>query len=276
MPQLTEVAPIAADLASLTLGTPTTVGAITVVPLHRPDVAEPGWLTLAEAGGVGDHQRGERRRLRAHARREEQRRSPGAPARRRGAARRQAEPHPEHHGAGGGAQQHHDPGELRRAGPLVLSQPSLHVERLLAVRVPSPAAGGPRLRLSAPAGRHDSDQREVWDGLAEKAEDLGVESPTGAMHAVYEQLPSTTQRRSAGDRGLRGNQTGALDCLRGRGVGRDGGAGGARAVRTRVAADRPGYLADRACGGRRASRAWRSSGCTSSACGGQPWQAGAA
>ena len=73
MPQLTEVAPIAAGLASLTLGHFTTVGAITVVPLYRPDVSEPGWLTLAEAGRLGDDHRDERRRLRAHAYRQEQR-----------------------------------------------------------------------------------------------------------------------------------------------------------------------------------------------------------
>ena len=50
MPQLTEVAPIAAVLTSLTLGTPTTAGAVTVIPLHRCAAVEPAWLTLAEAG----------------------------------------------------------------------------------------------------------------------------------------------------------------------------------------------------------------------------------
>ncbi len=35
-------------------------------------------------------------------------------------------------------------------------------------------------------GRHDSDQGEVWNDLADKAAFLRVESPTGAMHEVYD------------------------------------------------------------------------------------------
>jgi hypothetical protein len=34
--------------------------------------------------------------------------------------------------------------------------------------------------------RHEADQGEVWDELAQKAAFLRVESPTDAMHAVYE------------------------------------------------------------------------------------------
>lgn len=34
-------------------------------------------------------------------------------------------------------------------------------------------------------GRHESDQGEVWDAVAEKARAFGVKSPTDAMHDVY-------------------------------------------------------------------------------------------
>jgi hypothetical protein len=35
------------------------------------------------------------------------------------------------------------------------------------------------------AGRHDADQGEVWDAVADKARAFGVASPTGAMHDLY-------------------------------------------------------------------------------------------
>jgi hypothetical protein len=50
MPQITEIPPIAAAVTSLSVGKAITYGAVTVLPLHRANDAEPGWLTLAEAG----------------------------------------------------------------------------------------------------------------------------------------------------------------------------------------------------------------------------------
>ena len=42
-------------------------------------------------------------------------------------------------------------------------------------------------------GRHDADQGEVWNELAGKAAFLRVESPTGAMHDVYERYGETVK-----------------------------------------------------------------------------------
>jgi len=42
-------------------------------------------------------------------------------------------------------------------------------------------------------GRHDADQGEVWNELADKAAFLGVQSPTGAMHDVYERYGETVK-----------------------------------------------------------------------------------
>ncbi|MGH8695311.1 MAG: ARPP-1 family domain-containing protein [Burkholderiales bacterium] len=50
MPTIIEVDPIHRALATLTPGDPVRHGTLTVVPLLGPEAEEPGWLTLAEAG----------------------------------------------------------------------------------------------------------------------------------------------------------------------------------------------------------------------------------
>ena len=48
------------------------------------------------------------------------------------------------------------------------------------------------------SGQHLSDQGEVWQDLSERARTYKVESPTGAMHAVYERhAPEVAVARSA-------------------------------------------------------------------------------
>jgi hypothetical protein len=42
-------------------------------------------------------------------------------------------------------------------------------------------------------GRHDADQSEVWNELADRAAFLRVQSPTGAMHDVYERYGETVR-----------------------------------------------------------------------------------
>ena len=209
MPQLTEVAPIAADLASLTLGTPTTVGAITVVPLHRPDVAEPGWLTLAEAGGwvtiseVSDSGAVPTLTVKNNADRPvlllDGEELLGARQNRILNTTVLVAAHSSTTIPVSCVEQGRWSYRSRR---FTSSDYWLYasLRRLKAARVSESLHQ---------RGRHDSDQREVWDGLAEKAEDLGVESPTGAMHAVYEQYAEQMQTGrkaiAAAD-----NQTGAI------------------------------------------------------------------
>lgn len=50
MPHVAEISTIAQTLGSLLAGEPLKHGALTVVPLLAPMLAEPAWLTLAEAG----------------------------------------------------------------------------------------------------------------------------------------------------------------------------------------------------------------------------------
>ena len=50
MPTLSDVKPLAQALRDLTTGVPVVHGALTVFPLLAGERAEPGWLTLAEAG----------------------------------------------------------------------------------------------------------------------------------------------------------------------------------------------------------------------------------
>jgi hypothetical protein len=50
MPTLSDIGPVARTLAGLVPGVPRTHEALTVVPLLAPLLAEPDWLTLAEAG----------------------------------------------------------------------------------------------------------------------------------------------------------------------------------------------------------------------------------
>lgn len=69
-------------------------------------------------------------------------------------------------------------------------------------------------------GRHDSDQGEVWNELAAKAERLGVDSRTGAMHAVYTRYADEVQTvRDALPAGP--HQVGALIYIAGEWVGLD-------------------------------------------------------
>src|SRR5438309_733275 len=50
MPTLAQVPIIASFLDGLLVGDPQTHGALTVIPILAPMQAEPGWLTMAEAG----------------------------------------------------------------------------------------------------------------------------------------------------------------------------------------------------------------------------------
>ena len=69
-------------------------------------------------------------------------------------------------------------------------------------------------------GQHLSDQGEVWEDLAEPARTYGVESPTEAMHAVYERYAAdVAAARSALE--ARPGQVGALVFLGGRWAGLD-------------------------------------------------------
>jgi hypothetical protein len=187
MPQLTEVAPIAAGLASLTLGHFTTVGAITVVPLYRPDVSDPGWLTLAEAGGwvtiteMNDAGSVPTLTVKNNADRPvlllDGEELLGAKQNRILNTTVLVAAHSSTTIPVSCVEQGRWSYRSRR---FTSSDYWLYasLRRLKAARVSE------SLRQR---GRHDSDQREVWHELAGKAEDLGVESPTGAMHAVYEQ-----------------------------------------------------------------------------------------
>lgn len=62
------------------------------------------------------------------------------------------------------------------------------------------------------SGTHGSDQSKVWDELAAKASRLGVESPTGAMAAMYEQQALLIEERSRAFAWTDG-QTGVLCAL---------------------------------------------------------------
>jgi hypothetical protein len=50
MPTLTEIDPIAKMLGNILAGEPVTHGALTLIPILAPLLAEPAWLTLTEAG----------------------------------------------------------------------------------------------------------------------------------------------------------------------------------------------------------------------------------
>jgi hypothetical protein len=50
MPHVAEISPIARTLGNILVGEPLRHGALTVVPMLAPMLAEPEWLTLAEAG----------------------------------------------------------------------------------------------------------------------------------------------------------------------------------------------------------------------------------
>jgi hypothetical protein len=186
MPQVTDVTPIAAALTALTLGTPMRHSALTVIPLRGAACAEPGWLTLAEAGDAvtiaevseagsvptltvtnsadrpvllidGEELIGAKQNrslnttvlIAAHS-------TAAIPV--------------------SCVEQGRWSYRSRR---FTSSEYWLYasIRRMKAARV----SDSVRRR-----GRHDSDQREVWDELAGKAASLRVDSPTGAMHAVYD------------------------------------------------------------------------------------------
>ena len=48
MPTLTEIDPIAKTLGNILAGEPVTHGALTLIPILAPLLAEPAWLTLGE------------------------------------------------------------------------------------------------------------------------------------------------------------------------------------------------------------------------------------
>jgi hypothetical protein len=187
MLHVTGIPPIAAALTSLTLGAPVRHGAVTIIPLHGAAGAEPGWLTLAEAGDAvtitevseagsvptltvansadrpvilldGEELIGAKQNrslnttvlIAAHS-------TTAIPV--------------------SCVEQGRWSYRSRR---FTSSEYWLYasIRRMKAARVSSSV----RER-----GRHESDQREVWDELAGKAASLRVESPTGAMHAVYDQ-----------------------------------------------------------------------------------------
>ena len=53
MPTLNEVPEVAKLLATILTGEPVTHGAVAVIPLLAPNLDDPDWLTLEEAGDRG-------------------------------------------------------------------------------------------------------------------------------------------------------------------------------------------------------------------------------
>ena len=209
MPHITEVAPIAAALESITLGRPLSFGAVTVVPLHRMGVAEPDWLTIAEAGDAvtvtevsdagdvptltvknnadravllldGEELLGAKQNrilnttvlIAAHA-------DVGIPV--------------------SCVEQGRWSYRGRRS---TSSEYSLYAS----LRLKKAARVTESLREGR---RHDANQGEVWDELAEKAAFLRVDSPTSAMHEVYERYAEDVKAARAAFASV-ADQVGAL------------------------------------------------------------------
>jgi hypothetical protein len=186
MPHVTEVEPIAAALNSITLGKPLTVGAVTVVPLRRADALEPDWLTLAEAGDavvvteVSDAGAVPTLTVKNNADRAvlllDGEELIGAKQNR---ILNTTVLIAAHAGAVIPVSCVEQGRWSYRSRRSTSSDYSLYasLRRTKAARVTQ------SLRERR---RHDADQGEVWDELAQKAAFLQVDSPTNAMHAVYE------------------------------------------------------------------------------------------
>jgi hypothetical protein len=209
MPTVIEVDPIRRTLAGLAIGAPLRHGALTVVPLLGPEAEELGWLTLAEAGEAVSiteiSEAGSVPFLKVA----------------NGADRPVLLIDGEELI---GAKQN----RILNTAVLVAAQstvviPVSCVERgRWAYRSNRSAAADTSLfaslrakkaaRVSAAvreSGQHLSDQGEVWQDLARRARTYKVESPTDAMHAVYERYAAdVAAARSA--LAVRPGQVGAL------------------------------------------------------------------
>jgi hypothetical protein len=220
MPTVIEVDPIQRALTVPTLGDPARHGTLTMVPLLAPEAEEPGWLTIAEAG-------------------EEVTITEVSEA---GAV-------PFLKVSNGtdqpvllldgeelvGAKQNRvlNTTVLVAARSKVVIPVSCVEQGRWAYRSQRFASAGTALfasvrakkaaRVSAAlreSGQHLSDQGEMWEDLARRARRYSVESPTGAMHAVYERhAADVAAARSA--LAARPGQVGALVFLGDRWAGLD-------------------------------------------------------
>lgn len=186
MPTVIEVDPIHRALAMLTLGDPVCHGPLTMVPLLGPEAEEPGWLTLAEAGEAVTvtevNEAGSVPFLKV------------ANGTDRPILLLDGEELV-------GAKQNRvlNTTVLVAARATVVIPVSCVEQGRWTYRGPRFAAADTSLfaslrakkaaRVSAAvreSGQHLSDQGEVWQDLTGRARTYKVESPTGAMHAVYE------------------------------------------------------------------------------------------
>jgi hypothetical protein len=186
MPTVTDVDPIRHTLATLTLGDPVRHGPLRMVPLLRLEAEDPGWLTLAEAGEAVTvtevSEAGTVPFLKV--------------------ANNADRPVLLLDGEElVGAKQNRilNTTVLVAARSTVVIPVSCVEQGRWAYRSQRFESADTTLfaslrakkaaRVSAAvrrSGQHLSDQGEVWADLAGRARKYGVESPTGAMHAVYE------------------------------------------------------------------------------------------
>jgi len=211
---------LARMLAGVRAGAPIAHGPLTVVPLLVGDVAEPDWLTLAEAGDevtiTEVDERGDVPALKV------ENRAPRALLLLDGEELV-------------GALQNRalDATVLVGAGRTVTIPVSCVEQGRWAWRSAAFSPGGTSLfaslrRAKAAAvarslrrGRgHGGSQREIWAGIASRVAQHGIESPTLAMHAMYERFASVLEsaRRALA---ARPRQAGALVYVAGRWVGLD-------------------------------------------------------
>ncbi len=198
MPKIADVAPLAKTLGNIVIGEPRAHGALTVVPLLAPMLAEPAWLTLAEAGDrvqvTEVSESGSVPDLRVDNRAD------------RPLLLLDGEELI-------GAKQN----RVLNTTVLVAAHASLVIpvscveQGRWAYRGRDFTSGDATLFASmrqkkaawvtdsARAGQgHRSDQGGIWDGLAAKAAEYGVDSPTGAMRAFYRRYdPEMTDAREA-------------------------------------------------------------------------------
>jgi hypothetical protein len=186
MPTVTDVDPIRQTLAALTMGDPVRHGPLTMVPLLGSETEDPGWLTLAEAGDAVTvtevSEAGTVPFLKV------------ANDADRPVLLLDGEELV-------GAKQNRvlNTTVLVAARSTVVIPVSCVEQGRWAYRGQRFASANTTLfaslrakkaaRVSAAvrqSGQHLSDQGEVWADLAGRARKYGVESPTGAMHAVYE------------------------------------------------------------------------------------------
>jgi hypothetical protein len=218
MPSVTEIDPIRQALAALSPGDPVRHGPLTMVPLLAPGAEDPGWLTLAEAGDavtVTESSDG------------------GAVPFLKvtnGADRPVLLLDGEELV---GAKQNRvlNTTVLAAARAATVIPVSCVEEGRWAYRSRGFASAGTTLFASLRAkkaarvteslrrgGEHRGNQGEVWQDIADRSAAHSVESPTGAMHAVYERYAGEVDAaRSALAAGA--DQVGALVFLGARWVG---------------------------------------------------------